>query len=86
MEVLGYKVSEKRITPSTAHVKTFRDFPEPEDRFIERFSELAALLYEALKGSGWNVKKKKRQNALLEDEAGQGRQDASSIPTLGCGH
>ena len=82
VEVLGFRVSMGSITPSMSHVKILREYPEPEDaqsllrflgilaflsRFIDRFADRAAPLYEVLKGTGWNVKKSKRKTAKIAD-------------------
>jgi RNase H-like domain found in reverse transcriptase/Reverse transcriptase (RNA-dependent DNA polymerase) len=75
IETLGFRVSQRAITPNDLHVMKLQEFPTPRcgqsllrflgvvaffGRWVERFAERTAPLYEMLKYTGWNKKKKKR--------------------------
>ncbi|KAA8491611.1 Retrovirus-related Pol polyprotein from transposon 17.6 [Porphyridium purpureum] len=78
--VLGHAVSAGTIRPSDEHVQSIRDLQEPRDaaalvRFlglvnwfsqhIPRFAEMVQPLYDVLKGTGWNRKKRGRWERII---------------------
>lgn len=80
VEILGHKVSHQRILPSDRHVEAMKNFREPTNasellRFlgclqffanhIPDLSDHAKDLYDMLKGTKWNKKKKKSQPIQL---------------------
>jgi hypothetical protein len=89
VEVLGHKVAKGQVKPSDRHRDCMRDFVEPTNvtellRFpgvlqyfgshMDHLADMAAPLYEVLKGTHWNAKKQRRKVRRLEDWADRWRE------------
>jgi hypothetical protein len=95
VEVLGQKVTGGQVRPSDRHRDCMRDFAEPTNvtellRFlgvlqyfgshIDHLADIAAPLYDMLKGTNWNAKKPRRRVIDLDDWAerwGDSQREAS---------
>ena len=81
-EILGQKIDKDGIKTSDAHVSAVRKLVEPGGgeelmrflglmnyfaEFVDHFAELAAPLHEALKGTGFNLKKRRGQRLVIPD-------------------
>ncbi|KAA8496244.1 Transposon Ty3-I Gag-Pol polyprotein [Porphyridium purpureum] len=80
VEVLGHHVKYGEIRPSEKHVEDIRRLVEPHNaaalvRFlgltnwfsnhIPRYADIAVPLYDVLKGTGWNAKKKSKYTPVV---------------------
>ena len=88
-DILGHVVDENGLRPSDRNVEAIRALTEPASRdelmrflglvnyftvSVDHFSETAALLYEALKGTGFSKKRRRSQRLVISDcEQGWGK-------------
>jgi Reverse transcriptase (RNA-dependent DNA polymerase) len=82
VEILGHKVSHRRVEPNDQHRECLRNFKEPGNAsellqflgllqifssHIDSLAEMAVPLYEVLEETGWNRPKKKKEKIRIHD-------------------
>jgi hypothetical protein len=82
VEILGHKVSHRRVEPNDQHRECLRNFKEPGNasellRFfgllqffsshIDTLAEMAVPLYKVLEKTGWNRPKMKKEKIRIHD-------------------